>query len=150
MSEFTVVVACNRPRLIDLGAAQRVVSRFSVDRELNFGVRVHRDTGQPYLVLCGYKWPDAWPLPEGTDAAGFDPYQDDTVYAQGAEGFKELLRQLAPFLAEPLTVQAVGNTGALFPLVASEWHIEPGATTVNITEFRGQHRVQTVGVTGGA
>jgi hypothetical protein len=136
MSEFTVVVCSNRPKLNDGAAAQKIIARFSVDRELNFGVRVQRDTGQPYLTLCGYEWPEAWPLPPGTDAADFDPYQDESVYAAGADGFKELLRQLAPFLAEPLTVQAIGNTGMLFPLSACEWRVEPGETDVHVTEFR--------------
>lgn len=142
MSEFTVVVSSNRPRLKDAEAAQRVMSRFSVDRELNFGVRVYRETGEPHLVLWGYEWPEAWPLPEGMDAADFDPYQDETIYAQGADGFKDLLLELAPYLAEPLTVQAIGNTGSLFPLSACEWHVEPRGTTVNITEFRGEPRLQ--------
>jgi hypothetical protein len=108
----------------------------SVDRELNFGVRVNRDTGQPYLVLCGYEWPEAWQLPDGIAAADFDPYQDEAVYSQGANGFKDLLRQLAPFLEEPLTIQAIGNTGSLFPLSACEWHVEPSAANVDIIEFR--------------
>lgn len=102
MSEFTVVVSSNRPKLKDPEAVQRVISRFLVDRELNFGVRVHRDTGQPYLVLSGYEWPEAWPLPEGIVAADFDPYLDEAVYSQGANGFKDLLRQLAPFSRSPL------------------------------------------------
>jgi hypothetical protein len=136
MSEFSVVVSSNSPTLKDPEAVQRVISRFAVDRELNCGVRIHRDSGQPYLVLWGYEWPEAWPLPEGTDAADFDPYQDEAIYAQGADGFKDLLRQLAPFLQEPLTVQAIGFTGTLFPLSACEWHVEPGATSLATTEFR--------------
>jgi hypothetical protein len=136
MSEFTVVVTSNSPKLKDRGAVDKVIARFAVDRELNFGTRVHRDSSQPYLVFWGFEWPEAWPLPAGTAAADFDPYQDENVYAQGADGFKELLRQLAPFLENPLIIQAIGNTGSLFPLSACEWRIEPGASRVEITEFR--------------
>jgi hypothetical protein len=67
MAEFTVVVTSNSPKLQDRQAVERVIARFAVDRESNFGTGVSRDTDQAYLVFWGYEWPEAWPLQEGTD-----------------------------------------------------------------------------------
>jgi hypothetical protein len=69
------------------------------------------------------------------EAKDFDPYTDEN-YPDGADGFVELLKEIAPHLEGSLTVQAVGNTKCFFPLSACEWHIEPGGREVQITEFR--------------
>ena len=47
--------------------------------------------------------------------------------ANPCDGFEELLKEIAPFLAEPLTVQSIGAENCRFPLAACEWHVRPGS-----------------------
>jgi hypothetical protein len=65
----------------------------------------------------------------------FDPYNED-LYQEGADGFVQFLREIAPHLADPLTVHAVGNIRCQFPLSACEWYVQPNATDVQVNEFR--------------
>jgi hypothetical protein len=51
------------------------------------------------------------------------------------EGFEDFLREVAPFLAEPLIVQAVGSENCRFPLAACQWLIEPGSKDIRCTGF---------------
>ena len=116
-------------------AVETIIARYWLDQEFNVGVGFNRDTGQPYLFCFGYVWPEAWKVPEGVSPADFYPFEDE-VYEDGADGFTQLLQELAPHLAEPLTVQAVGSIKCQFPLSATEWHIEPNGTDVEINEFQ--------------
>jgi hypothetical protein len=43
---------------------------------------------------------------------------------------------LAPYLEEPLTIHAVAVIPGRFPMLACEWHVQPGSATVAITEFQ--------------
>jgi hypothetical protein len=134
MANFTAVTASNGPRLKHFEAVERTIGSYYVDSDFNVGVAFDATTGEPHLFVYGYVWPEAWKLPEGVQAEDFDPYVPE-VYEEGAEGFEQLLIEIAPHLAEPLTVQAVGNTKCRFPLSACEWTIEPGATSVTIHQF---------------
>lgn len=77
-----------------------------------------------YLNIYGYAWLCVY---EDKD------YQDDIT--------EKFLKGLAPFLAEPLIVQSVGNTKCRFPLSAWEVCIKPnGEYTENA--FRLDRKVQ--------
>jgi hypothetical protein len=73
-------------------------------------------------------------VPIGISRDDFDPYSSDT-YEEGADGFIALLQELALYLEEPLTVQAIGSEKCRYPLSACEWRIEPGSAEVAISEF---------------
>ena len=51
-------------------------------------------------------------------------------------GFEQLLKELAPYLIDPLTVQAVGHDECCFPFLAREWHIRPRSAEVEINGFQ--------------
>jgi hypothetical protein len=140
MAEFMAVTACNHPRLKDHVAVEHIISRYLFDPDLSIGISFDHDTGEPYLFLYGYVWPEAWKMPEGASAETFDPYTDE-LYENGAPDFVQLLEDIAQHLVDPLTVQAVGSTKCRFPLSACEWHIQAGGTQVQFTEFR--HSDQT-------
>ena len=135
MADFVAVCASNRPRPNDPEAVRKILAAYHVDSDLRLGVEPHAQSHAPQLFLYGYAWPEAWKLPTGVAAEDFNPF-DDEYDELGAEGFAQLLRELALHLEEPLTVHAVGCIQCRFPLSACEWHIEPGATVVEINEFR--------------
>lgn len=135
MSDFMPVTASNHPVLKDHEAVEAIIARYWLDQEFSVGVGFDRQTGQPYLFCFGYVWPEAWKVPDGVSPADFYPFEDE-VYEDGADGFNQLLQELAPYLVEPLTVQAVGSIKCQFPLSATEWDIEPNGTDVKINEFR--------------
>jgi hypothetical protein len=140
MADFMAVTASNSARIKDHAAVEKIISRYYVDPDLNLGVGFDHETGEPYLFIYGYQWPEAWKLAEGMTHENFDPYTEEN-YEIGADGFIELLKELAPHLIEPLIVQAVGSTRCFFPLSACEWHIKPGGKRVRLTEFRGEERL---------
>lgn len=131
MADFIPITASNDPKLNDHEAVERIIADYFVDPEFNVGVCFDRDTGVPYLFMYGYVWPEAWKLGEGVPRDEFDPYGND-LYEDGADGFEQLLTDIAPYLAEALTVQAVGAERCRFPLAASEWHIDVGGTEVEV------------------
>jgi hypothetical protein len=134
MPDFVAVTACNQPKLKDHLAVERVLASYYLDPDMNVGMGFDQETGVPYLFLYGYTWPEAWKLPPGVKPEEFCPYEAE-LYEDGADGFVELLKELATFLAEPLTVQGVGFTKCCFPLSACEWHVEPNGTEVQLSEF---------------
>jgi hypothetical protein len=138
MSEFLPITASNDPALNDHDAVEAIIARYWLDQEFNVGVGFDRQTGRPYLYCFGYVWPEAWKVPEGVSPADFCPFEEE-VYEEGADGFIQLLRELAPYLAEPLAVHAVGSVKCRFPLSATEWYIEPNGTDVETNEFRHGH-----------
>jgi hypothetical protein len=141
MADFIAVAASNGPRLTNPEAVAEILKTFNLDEDLNVGIDLDQETGNSSLYLYGFAWPEAWKLTEGVTLANFDPYADG-VYELGAEEFVQLLKEVAPHLAEPLTVHAIGNTKCHFPLSACEWHIEPGGKEVELNEFR--HGFQVV------
>ena len=46
------------------------------------------------------------------------------------------MKQIAPFLAEPLVVQSVGFVNCRFPVSACEWRIVPEGTVLEINHFK--------------
>jgi hypothetical protein len=139
MAEFLATTASNSPKVRDAAAVERVLAGYFVDPDFHIGVNYDHDTGEPYLFLYGFVWPEAWPLPEGMSPQEFDPYTEDT-FPEGAQGFTQLLKALAPHLTEPLTVHAIGAAKCSFPLSAMEWHIAAGSKRVKVTEFRHSSR----------
>jgi len=89
----------------------------------------YQGESQPCLVIYGYDWPRTWRIPEGIDPTNFEPDYDQD------DGLEEFFKEVAPYLAEPLTIQAVGSEKCRFPLSACEWHILPGAGNVEINSF---------------
>jgi hypothetical protein len=146
MADFMAVTASNNPRIMDHEAVETVIARYWFEAELNLGVGFDHETGEPYLFIYGYQWPEAWKLAEGMTHENFDPYTEEN-YEIGADGFIELLKELALYLTEPLIVQAVGNTRCYFPLSACEWRIKPRAKRVRLTEFRGEEQPVKIGST---
>jgi hypothetical protein len=134
MSDFMAVTACYDPKIKDHQALEQIISRYFLDPDFNLGVGFSEESGEPYLFIYGYCWPEAWKMPAGIAPEDFDPYTSD-LYEEGADGFVELLKDLAPYLIETLTVQAIGST-CFFPLSACEWHIQPNGKEVQIHEFR--------------
>lgn len=140
MADFIATTASNDPKLTDHEAVERIIDGYYVDPDFSIGVDFDRDTGTPYLVMYGYVWPEAWKL-EGVSREEFDPYDND-LYERGEDDFEQFLKEIAPHLAEPLTIQAIGSTKCRFPLASCEWHIEPGSQEVEVGGFR--HSYETV------
>lgn len=135
MSEFLSTTACNHPRLKDHDVVNKILDSYFFDPDFNVGVGFDHDTGMPFLFCYGYVWPEAWKRAGGVKPEDFDPYVEE-IYEQGADGFVQLLKEIAPYLSEPLTVHAIGAVKCRFPLSATEWHIMPGRKKVEVTEFR--------------
>jgi hypothetical protein len=138
MVDFVAVTASNGPRINDPDAVERAIAGYYFDPKLKIGTAFDPDDGSPFLFLYGYIWPEAWEIPVGISRADFDPYGSDS-YEDGADGFLELLREIAPYLHGPLTVQAIGHTKCHYPLAGCQWQIEPGSGDVTVTEL-GQAR----------
>lgn len=135
MADFSPVTASNGPALKNVPAVEAILARYYLDPEFHIGVAYDHADGAPYLFVYGHVWPETWKLPEGVECDDFDPYTSD-LYEEGADGFVQLLKEIAPFLKEPLVVQAIGSIKCRFPLSASEWRIRPGAVQVEVNEFR--------------
>lgn len=144
MADFIAVTACNDPKIKDHEAVEKIIARYYVEPDLNVGVGFDEKDGSAFVFVYGYVWPDAWPIPDGIKPEEFDPYVDDDTYEGGADGFRQLLKDLAPYLIDPMTVQAVGSIKFRFPLSACEWHIPPRGKKVQLNEF--SHSSQPVPV----
>jgi hypothetical protein len=134
MAEFMAVTASNHPKLKDHAAVEKILDTYFVDSDCHTGVGFDEQTGVPYLFIYGFTWPEAWKIPENELRDAFYPYVEE-CYEDGANGFIQLLREIALYLEEPLTVQAVGSERCRFPLSACEWHIQPGDGEVETNEF---------------
>jgi len=117
--------SCNRPRLKDVKAAQRIIDRYCFDWDLEIVIE------EDHLNLTGCGWVAAWKVPLGVDPDDFRPAYEDSAI----EAFEDLLKDLASCLAEPLTVQSVGTVDGHFPLSACEWHVQPGSGNVETSGF---------------
>src|SRR5258708_37586735 len=105
MSEFWFLTTSNKPRLRDPAKVERIMYKYWFDFDCN--VEVERDLhGKPRLVIDGDGWPCAWLLAPGTLQSDFFP---DYV-TSGDDEFKAFLTEIAPFLLEPLIIQAIGTT----------------------------------------
>ena len=92
-------------------------------------------TGRYRLYFHGYDTPDVWRPEEGRDpeGEGFDWDEDGT-----ADCLEELMLAVAPYLEGPWVIQCVGAEKCRFPMVASEWRVEPGGTEVQYNGFKGK------------
>jgi hypothetical protein len=134
MTDFLAVTACNQPKLKDHMAVERIIAGYFFDPDFNVGTLFDEEDGRPMLFVYGYVWPEAWKLPADLAREDFDPYSSDS-YEEGADGFIELLREFAPHLDQPLVVQAIGNEKCRYPLAACQWHVEPGGSDAEVSEF---------------
>ena len=134
MATFMATTACNGPRLKDAEAAAKVLERFYWEGEGDIEVTITMDSsdGQAHLMLYGYDWPGAYKIPDNVSRDEFEPNYDIESY----DGFQEFLRDIAPHLADPLTVQSIGSEKCRFPLAACEWHILPGDSKIQVNDFQ--------------
>lgn len=159
MSTYQTQVYCNECNVKDSAAVLRVVL-VAYQSSLFFNVASDRGgTGESVLFLepGENRWPQAvetnWfekeyqkEIPEawfnGGDLTDDESVKyDDALYeaygTRGDEGFVQMLLALVPYLSGPLTVQAIVYDAARGgPVDACEWHVTPGATTVEINRFR--------------
>ncbi|MBL8796914.1 MAG: hypothetical protein JNM56_23635 [Planctomycetia bacterium] len=136
MADLISTTASNGPKVTDCEAVQRILERYHPEQDLHVGIGPDEETGAVHFHIWGHTWPRAWRIPEGAVADTFDPYESDDTYDAGPEDFERLLLEIAQHLAEPLTVQAVGAERCRFPLLAGEWHVEPGGSVVQTSGFR--------------
>jgi hypothetical protein len=126
MATFIATTSSNEVRVTDADAVQRVLDRYYWDGDIQ--ALLDGPDSFKALVIFGYAWPAAWQLKEGAAEPDWDEDSD--------EGFELFLLDIAPFLAEPLIVQAIGAEHCRFPLVAREWCIRPGDIEIETNGFR--------------
>lgn len=132
MATFIATTTSNNPRLKNPKAAQKILDRYIWDGDLQALIVKDQLDRKSRLALYGYDWPGAWRIPDDVNNEDFEPdYNIDSF-----DGFEHFLHEIAPFLAEPLTVQAVGFEKCRFPLAAAEWHIKPNSTKITANGFR--------------
>jgi hypothetical protein len=128
MPHFMFATACNKPRLRDPTKARDIIGRYRFDWDLS--VEIETDTnGEHRLTIHGEGWPGAWRIPPECKPDEFEPN------FAGISDFEGLLEELAPCLADPLIVQAIGTVTGLFPLLANEWSISPGSRLIQRRDF---------------
>ena len=135
MTNFVAVTTSNRPRLRDPTAVRAVLDRYALDFDVGAWIETDEASGEEHLMICGQGWPRAPRLTEDMHPMDFPPSDWDDDPAD----FEQLLQELAPHLAEPLTIQAVAHDDCCFPLLAREWHIEPGNADVRVNGFQYGH-----------
>lgn len=130
MDKFWFWSTCNKPRLRDPTAVKAIIARHWFD--FDFDVCVERaPDGHQLLKMEGDGWPGAWQIPAGASPDDFQlDFEQDEL-----ENFEPMLLAIAPFLAEPLIVQAVGTVKGAYPLNACQWRVEPCATQIEKVEF---------------
>jgi hypothetical protein len=132
LADFIFATACNHPRVKDPKALLQIIDRYHFAWDTEVSVETDPTTNQEVLSIFGYGWPGAWKVPDGLD-------QEDCELdyeGEGIEGFEQFLTEMAPYLADPLTVQSVGSVQCRFPLSACEWHVQPNAEEVEVNAFR--------------
>lgn len=131
MATFVATTASNSPKLKDPEATQKVLDRYLWDCDIVAVIEKDGPEGPAFLNVYGYDWPSVWKIPDGIERTNFEP---DYINDPG-EGFEDFRKDIAPFLAEPFTIQAIGAEKCRFPLAACEWRIKPGANTIEVTSF---------------
>ena len=127
MATFIAVTSSNEARLRRPNVAREILAGYFFDGEVE--ALIQDADGEATLAVCGYEWPGAWKLAEGSDEPDWEEDSGD--------GFEQFLLEIAPYLAEPLVVQAVGAEACRFPLVACEWIVRPGARRIETNGFSG-------------
>jgi hypothetical protein len=121
----------SRPaKVSDPKAVRDVLERY----DLTFGVaELEESYGDWVLRLEGGTWPEALKRGKGWSKKYHD--LEAAIHRYGAQHFKEFLLKLAPYLLTPLTIRAVQGWDGVGDLDAREWHVEPGATEVEVNGF---------------
>jgi hypothetical protein len=132
MATFVATTTSNGAALRDVEAARKLLDRYYWYGDVQAEIVGDDAEGQSYLSVYGHDWPGAWWIPDGVDKDAFVPDED----IDSGTGFEEFLAAIAPLLAEPLTIQAIGFENCRFPLSACEWHVKPGSTEVEVNGFR--------------
>ena len=128
----------NKARVTDRAAVLRVLEDYFYQCDID----VQGEEGSAAGTIgfsSGEGGPDAvryedYDLPEDEDEE-FDALSDHQD-EDGERGFVKLLREVAPYLETPLTVQAVSYWNDGFPIWAREWHVRPGAEEVEFNSFK--------------
>jgi hypothetical protein len=130
MATFIATAASSVPRIKDSEGVKKVMERFFWDGEVTPVIQTEQ--GQLRLAIHGGDWPAAWKIPEDVAKEEFEAdYDKDPT-----EGFEQFLKEVSPFLAEPLIVQSVGFEDCRFPVAACEWRIVPGSSELEINGFK--------------
>ena len=79
---------------------------------------VIEDGEEPTIEIYGYGWFTVWEKVDNEEG-------EEEVVDFDTEKTDEFLLGLAPFLAEPLIIQSVGNEKCRFPLAAWEYRVHP-------------------------
>ena len=82
---------------------RKILDRYFWDSDVTASIET-RD-GQAQLEIYGYDWPGAWSIPDGANRDDFEPDYD----IDPGDGLEDFLKEVAPYLAEPLTIQSVGS-----------------------------------------
>lgn len=128
MDPFWFRTTCNKPRLRDPTKVLEIIDCYCIDQDMAVTIERAPD-GFRLLNIEGDGWPGASRL---TDA---DSLRDVDYGEDGLGDFEPMLLELAPCLAEPLIVQAVGTVKGAYPLSACQWRVEPFATSIDKVEF---------------
>src|SRR5262245_21977923 len=107
MSELWFVTTCNKPRLADPAAVLTILGRYRFDWDFAVEVKAN-GAGHYRLQVEGEGWPGAW-LRTADDRDDEPDFPSD-----GLAEFEALLSEIAPHLAEPLIVQAIGQDQGRF------------------------------------
>jgi len=129
MTDFWFATACNWPRIHDPAAVQQILDQYRFDWDLLVEIATD-DEGRSRLRIEGDGWPGAW-----VKSPDYSPDDEPDFPTDGVKEFESLLSRIAPHLAEPLIVQAIGFNQGRFPLSACEWQVHPGWQTIAKTEF---------------
>src|SRR5262249_50188469 len=111
MATFVATTASNNPRLNNAEGAQKILDRYFWDSDVEAVSRSDAADKPPYLAVYGGDWPAAWKIPDGVSREAFEPNFDE----DSGDGFEQFLLDIATYLAEPLTIQAVGTEKCRFP-----------------------------------
>jgi hypothetical protein len=135
----------SKTKVNDAGAVRRVLAGYFCT--VTFEVADATEPGAG--TLLGGPWqygpaePNDFDWPQAVKEELLDrPVPDADAFValvldrHGDQGFVDLLRALAPYLASPLTVQAARRFGEGQPIHAREWHVKPGATEVEVNTFK--------------
>jgi hypothetical protein len=122
MNEFWFLTVCNKPRLRDPTKVQEIVQEYWFDWDCE--VRIEQYADCAVLNIEGECWPDAWRRPVEDSSDGDLP-----------DAFEEFLAAVAPYLEEPLIIQAIGTATGEFPLAACQWTVNPQSGVVSKVEF---------------
>jgi len=128
MPDYFSVTTSNFPRLREPQAVHTLLDHYEFADDV--GAWIESDEiGNQCLILCGEGWPRVRRLPQDPEADPIDELEATE------ETFDQLLKELSRYLADPLTVQAVGHDDCCFPFAAREWHVRPGCAKVEINDF---------------